>query len=448
MRLPVLAAASRRVLAVVSFCLAVSVVGVAPVLADDSVTGPADVTITIGSGLSDRDVRVSVGDVVRFVNRDGERHRMRSRSLAEFDTGDLEPGEAYQVRLSTAGTYLYLDERNDDAAAYRGRIVVAPALGGAGGDSGGSTAAPAGAPAGGGTASGGVASSATVSIGDDFFQPTTIRVAVGGTVTFRNDGGDEHSATSTAFDTGVLGAGASARTTFSAAGSFAFVCMFHSDMRGTIEVAEADGGSTPAPAVPKPAATSAPTPAPAAPGTSGEQAGPAATKASVEIADFSFGPDSVEIAAGGSVTWTNTGVAPHTVTAKDGAFASDMLAPGGTFSRTFATSGTYAYLCAVHPEMIGTVRVVAAGEGRAGVGPGAAGGAVAAPQATPTVAPAAASNPPAAVSVPTSAPEARPDVVATSDVSGLAGIVLAVTLVSVAAALLSRVVRGTVRSPE
>ena len=116
--------AVRLVLGLAVLVYALSVVGVAPVLAHDSASGTPDVTITIGSGLSDRDVRVSVGDIVRFVNRDDDRHRMRSRSGQEFDTGNLEPGDSYQVRLSVAGTYAYLDERNDDAAAYHGRIVV------------------------------------------------------------------------------------------------------------------------------------------------------------------------------------------------------------------------------------------------------------------------------------------------------------------------------------
>ena len=99
-------------------------------------------TIITCSGLSDRDVRVFVGDIVRFVNRDDDRHRMRSRSGQEFDTGNLEPGDSYQVRLSVAGTYAYLDERNDDAAAYHGRIVVAAGSGsGSGGSAEGTTAA-------------------------------------------------------------------------------------------------------------------------------------------------------------------------------------------------------------------------------------------------------------------------------------------------------------------
>src|SRR5918994_5130110 len=85
-------------------------VTVSPVRAEDSAPGSPDVTITLRDGVSDRDVSVPRGGIVRFVNRDDERHRMRSRYGEEFDTGNLEPGESFQVRLSTAGTYTYIDE--------------------------------------------------------------------------------------------------------------------------------------------------------------------------------------------------------------------------------------------------------------------------------------------------------------------------------------------------
>ncbi len=456
MRSVVPPASSRRrirlVLGFAAMIYAVSVVGVATVVAHDFDVGTPDVTITIRSGLSDRDVRVSVGDVVRFVNRDDDRHRMRSRSGQEFDTGNLEPGDSYQVRLSVAGTYAYLDERNDDAAAYRGRIVVVSGSGSGGGSAGGTTP-PSGGSAG-GSAGGGAASSATMTIGDDFYDPTSVRIAVGGTVEFRNSGGDEHSATSSAFDTGVLGSGASVRKTFPSAGTFAFLCIFHSDMRGTIEVVAPDGGGDlTEPDAPRPTPTPTPSavPAPAADPTPKLVGAP--FQVSVDAADFAFRPATIEVAAGGRVTWTNRGVAPHSVTAKDGAFDSGMLERRATFARTFATAGSYAYLCAFHPEMTATVRVVAATSGNgasAAVDPAAAGG-----RATESVAPSAdaaavgeaapsdAADPPTEVPATQVAADGNP----ATDVSSLAGIVLTVTLVSAAAALFSRVVRGTVRDP-
>src|SRR5215211_6033039 len=77
----------------------------------------------------------------------------------------------------------------------------------------------------------------------------------------------------------------------------------------------------------------------------------------VSIVDFAFQPASLEVASGSTVTWTNTGAAPHTVTADNGAFDSGQLKPGATFSQTFTTPGTYTYHCETHPKMTGTVFV-------------------------------------------------------------------------------------------
>ncbi|MGP1675375.1 MAG: cupredoxin domain-containing protein, partial [Candidatus Limnocylindrales bacterium] len=112
---------------------------------------------------------------------------------------------------------------------------------------------------------GGAATSATVTIGDRVFEPASTTVAVGGTVTFRNADGDEHTATSTdggGIDSGTLGTGASYEATFVEPGTFAFLCAFHSDMRGSIRVVAATGAAAPPPAAPLPSAT--PTVAPAA----------------------------------------------------------------------------------------------------------------------------------------------------------------------------------------
>jgi plastocyanin len=45
------------------------------------------------------------------------------------------------------------------------------------------------------------------------------------------------------------------------------------------------------------------------------------------------------------------------VTADDGSFASGTLAQDAAFTRAFPTAGTFAYHCAIHPSMIGTVVV-------------------------------------------------------------------------------------------
>jgi plastocyanin len=84
-------------------------------------------------------------------------------------------------------------------------------------------------------------------------------------------------------------------------------------------------------------------------------AGAAVTE--VTIANFSFSPGAVTIAAGGTVKWTNGDNASHTVTADDGSFNSASVGAQGTFEHTFPQGGTFSYHCAIHPSMQGTVQV-------------------------------------------------------------------------------------------
>jgi len=65
------------------------------------------------------------------------------------------------------------------------------------------------------------------------------------------------------------------------------------------------------------------------------------------------------VPVGGTVTWTNLGAQAHTATASDGSFDSGLVAPGASASVTFATAGTFAYLCSVHPTMKGFLVVSA-----------------------------------------------------------------------------------------
>jgi plastocyanin len=81
----------------------------------------------------------------------------------------------------------------------------------------------------------------------------------------------------------------------------------------------------------------------------------------VTIQDFSFSPATVQITPGTTVTWTNQGAAPHTVTSDGGVFDSGRLDAGQSFSHTFATAGTFSYHCAIHPQMTATIVVAAAG---------------------------------------------------------------------------------------
>ena len=353
----------------VSAALAAFVVAafIAPAAASAATT-----TITITDRVSPESLSVPAGTTVRFVNADDERHRMRSQSgPAEFDSHNLEPGQSYSMKLTAKGTYTYLDEREDDDRRYHGKIVV-------GGGGSMSTA----------TSSGSVSKSASVSMAGRSFSPSTITIAAGGSVTFRNDDDREHTVTASdgAFNSGTIAEGGSWKRTFEDAGTFSYLCAIHPEMTGKVVV---KGTSTSSAPKPKPTPTPTPTPTPAE-----------ATGVDAEIVDFSFSPGELSIEVGSTVTWRNGGEAPHTVTAEDGSFDSGMVAAGGSWSRTFESAGTFAYVCTFHPDMAGVVTVGA--ETAAAVQPSP----TPEPSPSPTpVAVAAAPVAPAASSPPEPAPE-------------------------------------------
>jgi amicyanin len=79
--------------------------------------------------------------------------------------------------------------------------------------------------------------------------------------------------------------------------------------------------------------------------------------AAVAIADFKFSPATLTVPVDTTVTWTNNDGEPHTIAAKDGSFHSPGMDTHGTYSFTFTTTGSYDYICSIHPFMTGTVVV-------------------------------------------------------------------------------------------
>jgi plastocyanin len=89
------------------------------------------------------------------------------------------------------------------------------------------------------------ASAATVSVGDNFFSPESVSIFAGESITWRNDGQAQHSATANdgSFDTGVFGPGSSRSESFSSPGTFSYYCVVHGlSQSGTVTVASASGG--------------------------------------------------------------------------------------------------------------------------------------------------------------------------------------------------------------
>ncbi len=96
-------------------------------------------------------------------------------------------------------------------------------------------------------------------------------------------------------------------------------------------------------------------------GNAAAPSGDAVRSAEVEIEDFSYRPDPVTIEEGGKVIWKNRDSAPHTATAADGSFDTGTIEEDKLKSETFKEAGTYEYVCSIHPQMHGTVEVIAAG---------------------------------------------------------------------------------------
>ena len=76
----------------------------------------------------------------------------------------------------------------------------------------------------------------------------------------------------------------------------------------------------------------------------------------VAMEDFRFAPESLDVAVGDTVTWTNQGSYQHSSTsgqpgAPDGKWDSGLLGHGGAFAYVFTTAGNYHYYCQLHGAM-------------------------------------------------------------------------------------------------
>ncbi len=93
-------------------------------------------------------------------------------------------------------------------------------------------------------------------------------------------------------------------------------------------------------------------------------AAPAAAQEAVEatIVDFAFEPVELTVPVGTTVTWTNTGERPHTVTDRGGTFDTDPIVPGGTGEVALTVPGTYSYFCRINPGRMNATLTVEAGE--------------------------------------------------------------------------------------
>jgi plastocyanin len=78
----------------------------------------------------------------------------------------------------------------------------------------------------------------------------------------------------------------------------------------------------------------------------------------IKIDNFSFGPMTLTVPAGTTVTWINNDDVPHTVVSEDTkTFKSKALDTGDKFSYAFNKPGKYPYFCSIHPKMVAEIVV-------------------------------------------------------------------------------------------
>ena len=343
-------------------------------------SAPATASVAIlDRSFSPATVTVAAGGTVSWTNQSDRDHTVTGTG---FDSGVLGGGGRFSHTFSSGGTFAYVCELHPE---MRASVTVTSGAGTAepgsppaaaapptpSAPAPGPAAAPPPAPTTPGTRAG---TRHVVAVVDYAFRPATLSARVGDTVVWVNQGQAPHTATAAGvFDTGMFRAGEQRTTSLRTAGTFTFRCAIHPEMTGTLQVASAAGnpapGAAPAsastaghPTVTEGTSTTTTVPRPPAMPPAEEAT---TDTAEVSVVDFAFEPAAVRLTPGGTVTWRLNGRAPHTVSAAHtvstvGSFDSGLLEPAATFSHRFDEAGTYQYMCAFHPQMTGTIEVVAA----------------------------------------------------------------------------------------
>jgi plastocyanin len=236
---------------------------------------------------------ITAGDSVRWTNNDGVPHTSTS-DAAIWTSGTLSPGQSYMRAFTSAGTFPYHCAIH---ISMKDTLTVVP-------------------PA---------TFDLQIDIGDFFFNPPAVQIAVGQTIRWLNNGTMDHtsSADNHTWDSGTLSPGQFFDFTFTAEGAYPYHCFFHSGMTGTVIVGKPDSITQ-----------------------------------DIQIVDFAFSPPSAEVTIGQYVRWINLGSMPHTSTdTTAGHWDSGNLNPGDTYTLRTDSAGTYHYICSYHSGMAGMLRV-------------------------------------------------------------------------------------------
>jgi plastocyanin len=340
----------------------------------DAPSSPSKGKISIGDDVfNPRTVTISAGGTVTWTNNDSKPHTATGTG---WDSGMLSTGDTWSKKFAKAGTYKYLCVYHD---GMTGTVKVEnasgetppPRGGGDGGRNGGGGRSGGGGGAGGGGGGGGASSpqskTYTVTLGSDSFSPSSLSARVGDTVVFKNGSSLPHNVNGgSAFKSPMLMGGQSYNTVLRSEGTISYKCDYHAGMTGTIKVGPAPAGTKlPPPSadtgVSGPSSGALPSTGSSSSGSSGSSSGPASPTAqsyTIDMVNSTFDPQVLEARVGDEVTWVNQDPVPHNVTG--GPLDSGMMMGGDEFSTVLTEAGTIEYECTLHPGMTGTLEVAEA----------------------------------------------------------------------------------------
>ncbi len=188
------------------------------------------------------------------------------------------------------------------------------------------------------------------------FSPAIINVHVGDTVTWVNEDSVNHSINSIAFNSGQMSpkgsesgnpsssSSSSFQHTFQKPGVFLYFSKNYSHMAGVVYVDAEETQREIISTTTNPRLTDV------------KIEMPYNTAYANERGEFYF-PVAARVSEGEMITWENHDFIPHTATASDGSFDTDVVLSGGSFSITAQGKGVKPYFCEIHPWMQGIVIV-------------------------------------------------------------------------------------------
>ena len=77
----------------------------------------------------------------------------------------------------------------------------------------------------------------------------------------------------------------------------------------------------------------------------------------IKMVDIKFDPETATVKTGEQVCWVNEDDVQHDAVAENDAFKSELFNKGETFTATLDKPGTVKYVCTVHPNMTGELKV-------------------------------------------------------------------------------------------